>query len=62
MSALPSVVFFSANYVFQHNRLKILEIIANFAVADRLAEASVWGHARRDVMNLHKKAFIRADS
>ena len=42
-SSIPSVVFFSANYVFQHNLLKISEFIANFAFADRLAEAPVWG-------------------
>ncbi len=49
-------------YVFQHNSLQISGIITNFAVADRLAEAPVWGQARRDVVNIHKKAFIRADS
>ena len=30
-------------YVLQHNLLKISKMIANFAVADRLAEAPVWG-------------------
>ena len=48
--------------IFQHNRFKISVIITNFAVADRHAEALVWGNVERDVVNIHKKAFIRADS
>jgi len=31
------------------------KIIVNFAVADRIAEAPVWGHARRDVVNIIRK-------
>ena len=31
------------NDVFWQNRLKISGIITNFTVADRLAEAPVWG-------------------
>lgn len=59
----PSVATFNMlDYVFQHSRIKISGIIANFAVADRLAEAPVWGKAERDVVKIHKKAFIRADS
>ncbi len=30
-------------HVFQQNRLNVKKFIINFAVADRLAEAPVWG-------------------
>ena len=39
-----------------------LKFFYNFAIADRIAEAPVWGLAERDVVKIHKKAFIRADS
>lgn len=36
----------------------MLEILVNFAVADRIAEASVWGLERRDAVTYYK-AFTR---
>ena len=44
------------------NLLTGIKIFCTFTVADRLAEAPVWGLAERDVVKIHKKAFIRADS
>ncbi len=39
-----------------------MKYLCKFAVAGRLAEAPIWGQAERVVVNILKKAFIRADS
>ena len=43
IQAINLISLFNMILFFQHNLLKISEIIANFAVTDRLAEAPVWG-------------------
>ncbi len=47
---------------FSPKLLRISKISCIFATADRFAEAPVKGQVRRDVVNIKKKAFIRADS